>query len=87
MNNPQNRKNYKKDFEMAEKKDALKLFEQKDECCGCIACYAICPMKAITMNVDDEGFVYPVIDQEKCICCYKCIHVCPVKISKGTTGV
>ena len=55
------------------------LFENKESCCGCTACYAICPMRAITMEEDEEGFDYPVIDKELCIRCYKCIKVCPIK--------
>lgn len=56
------------------------LYEKKDECCGCTACYAICPKFAITMVEDNEGFDYPIINEELCICCYRCIKVCPIKI-------
>ena len=28
---------------------------------------------------DEEGFEYPVIDQEICIKCLQCIKVCPLK--------
>ena len=55
------------------------LFNRKEECCGCTACYAICPQKAISMEADKEGFDYPIIQQEKCVCCYACIAVCPIK--------
>mgnify|MGYP004531649701 CR=1 FL=1 len=55
------------------------LFEKKKECCGCSACYAICPKHAISMNIDEEGFEYPFIHSEACICCYQCIRVCPIK--------
>lgn len=55
------------------------LFEKKENCCGCTACYAACPVKAISMKVDEEGFLYPVIDKEKCIKCYKCLSVCVFK--------
>lgn len=56
------------------------LFKRKEECCGCTACYAICPKEAISMTVDEEGFEYPLIDEKKCICCHRCIDVCPIKI-------
>lgn len=49
----------------------------KKECCGCGACYNSCPVGAITMEYDDEGFLYPVIDDEKCIRCGKCVKACP----------
>lgn len=49
---------------------------QKQECCGCRACYNICPKKAITMSPDEKGFLYPVIDRNKCIDCGLCVKVC-----------
>ena len=55
------------------------LYEKKALCCGCTACFAICPKSAIAMIEDDEGFDYPVIDESKCIRCYLCIKVCPIK--------
>ena len=55
------------------------LFSRKEECCGCTACFAICPNSAISMQPDEEGFDYPVIDERKCIRCYQCIKVCPTK--------
>ena len=52
------------------------LFENKSECCGCGACFNICPVKAISMQEDEEGFDYPSIDEDKCIRCYNCVDVC-----------
>ena len=52
------------------------LFKEKRECCGCYACYSICPQKAIEMKKDEEGFFYPEIKEEKCIGCFKCVNVC-----------
>ncbi|MGN8786165.1 4Fe-4S dicluster-binding protein [Blautia sp. HCP3S3_D9] len=54
------------------------LVELKSKCCGCAACYAICPQNAISMVLDEEGFNYPKIEHEKCIGCYKCVKVCPI---------
>ena len=48
----------------------------KNECCGCTACFQICPVGAISMTGDEEGFLYPEIDEKKCINCRKCITVC-----------
>lgn len=55
------------------------LYERKELCCGCSACFAICPKGAVKMIEDEEGFEYPIIDENKCIRCYKCLNVCPIK--------
>lgn len=55
------------------------LFINKYDCCGCGACYSICPKMAISMKQDEEGFLYPWIDELKCVKCRKCLHVCPLK--------
>lgn len=62
------------------------LFEQKENCCGCSACYAICPVGAISMKPDEEGFLYPCVDEEKCIRCYKCMSVCSFKEMQSKRG-
>ena len=58
------------------------LYERKEDCCGCTACYAICPTSAISMTPDKEGFDYPQVDEEKCIRCYQCLKVCSIKEAK-----
>ena len=55
------------------------LYKQKEDCCGCTACYAICPKDAIRMIEDEEGFEYPEVSGDKCIYCYMCLKVCPIK--------
>lgn len=55
------------------------LFEDKKECCGCSACTAVCPVKALRMVVDEEGFYYPEICPDICVKCYQCVKVCPLK--------
>ena len=59
-----------------------KLYDRKEDCCGCTACVVICSMDAITMQEDEEGFDYPQIDLKKCIQCYQCVKVCPIKAKK-----
>ncbi len=51
----------------------------KLNCCGCSACYNICPQQCIKMESDNEGFWYPVVDKEKCTDCGLCDEVCPIK--------
>jgi len=53
------------------------LYDKKESCSGCTACYGICPKDAIVMKKDSEGFFYSVIDKEKCIDCGLCKKVCP----------
>lgn len=54
------------------------LESEKKRCTGCSACRDICPADAITMQTDQEGFAYPVVQAEKCIHCGRCEKICPV---------
>lgn len=47
-----------------------------NHCCGCGACAAVCPVGAISMKENRQGFCYPVVDHKKCIDCGKCIRAC-----------
>ncbi|MDD2391382.1 MAG: Coenzyme F420 hydrogenase/dehydrogenase, beta subunit C-terminal domain [Bacilli bacterium] len=51
-------------------------FKDKKNCCGCAACINICPTKAISMETDNYGFIYPKINHDICIECGKCKKVC-----------
>ena len=62
------------------------LFTDKQNCCGCSACYAVCPVKAIEMIEDDEGFLYPQIDRDMCIKCFRCLKVCAFKSDQEKKG-
>lgn len=48
----------------------------KNRCCGCTACYSICPKRCIKMTLDKEGFYYPIVDEKNCIDCGLCNKVC-----------
>ncbi len=48
----------------------------KNECTGCSACASICPKKAISLETDEKGFLYPKIDNNKCINCGMCSKMC-----------
>ena len=51
---------------------------QKSDCCGCTACFSSCNHNAITLTVDNEGFIYPQFDKNKCVECGLCERVCPI---------
>ena len=46
-------------------------------CTGCAACANICPNGAISMKENEEGFLYPEIDDKKCTHCNMCEKICP----------
>ena len=48
----------------------------KIDCCGCSACAMKCPKHCITMQADNEGFLYPVVNEAACIDCGLCEKVC-----------
>lgn len=61
------------------KRELPELYHDRYECCGCTACVAVCPRDAITMEPDEEGFAYPVVDVACCIRCTKCEEACVFK--------
>lgn len=50
---------------------------KEENCFGCSACLNRCPVDAITMVENSEGFLFPQIAQEKCVKCGKCLSACP----------
>lgn len=54
----------------------IKEIEYKD-CCGCGACFNKCPVGAISMKENNEGFLVPIVDEDKCTNCGLCLKTCP----------
>lgn len=67
---------------MVSEKKSVNIY-RSERCTGCTACSNICPKKCITMESDEEGFVYPSIDFTSCINCGSCSAVCPVLHNNG----
>lgn len=55
-----------------------KPYKITDLCCGCGTCAAVCPIQAITIQQNKEGFQHYTIDEDKCVRCGKCKTVCPM---------
>lgn len=47
-------------------------------CCGCGACEVACPVDAISMKLDEEGFWRANVNEDKCVSCGKCRKACPL---------
>lgn len=58
------------------KNNILKIENEINHCTSCQLCSAVCPVGAIKIKVNGEGFYQPIISNEKCINCGKCISVC-----------
>lgn len=59
----------------------------KSLCTGCTACMHNCPKSAISFVEDEEGFKYPIINQEKCVDCGICKKTCPVLNTKENESI
>lgn len=53
------------------------ILASSEKCTGCQACANKCVTGAISMKIALEGFVYPIIDNQKCVECHACEYVCP----------
>lgn len=54
----------------------MSFVKNKIDCCGCSVCEQKCPVNALSMQIDEEGFFYPVIDEKLCTNCGLCQNVC-----------
>lgn len=50
---------------------------EEDDCTGCGACAALCPVSALSMRENSYAELHPAIEIKKCINCGKCVSVCP----------
>lgn len=52
---------------------------RKQDCCGCMACVQACHRQCISLKGNEEGFLYPIIDNNRCVKCGICNKVCPIQ--------
>lgn len=53
--------------------------DDPNNCTGCGACMNMCPVEAIQMLPNKDGFLEPVVDNIKCVRCGKCLANCPLR--------
>ncbi len=54
---------------------ANEIFRDEESCMHCGLCTALCPSKALHLNLETRMVDF---DQEKCTACNRCVTVCPV---------
>lgn len=47
-----------------------------NNCFGCGVCAIACPTDAIKINLNDEGFYSPRVDENMCVNCGQCLSIC-----------
>lgn len=58
-------------------KSVVHQIDQIQDCTGCAACANACPVGAIRIGQDQEGFYKPFVDEKTCIDCGLCVKTCP----------
>ncbi len=63
------------------------MFKKPYDCCGCSACFAVCPKNCIKMKLSDDGFYTPYFNAKCCVDCNMCVDVCPLKHPQTNNAV
>lgn len=63
---------------MSREKEQMISLASKETCTGCTACANVCAYDAIEMVQDCDGFLYPIINENKCVGCGLCEKRCSV---------
>ena len=54
------------------------VYSDNSKCSGCGVCHDVCPVNAIVMQEDKNGYKYPDINPDVCLKCGKCRRTCPL---------
>ncbi len=63
----------------------MPLLVERTRCTACTACASACPKGCISMEADENGFLYPVVDENACTHCGLCN--CPLLSPLKTTAL
>ncbi len=64
----------------------MNITEVEKSCFGCAGCVDICPVEALKIVKDENGFYVPSLQAEQCIDCGKCVKSCPALYTEAPTN-
>lgn len=65
--------------------NSVQQIKEQNICCGCGICAAVCPTKAIVMQISPSGKAEPSVS-EACVSCGNCLAVCPQNMQGKVVG-
>lgn len=68
-----------------EEVETQNIYTYNSLCCGCGTCKEVCPVSAINIKMNEQGFYQSFVDDTLCVNCGKCVSVCPVQQRKEAT--